>query len=149
MQKLSEHFTLAEATFSSTAERKGIRNEASADDIKRMVEAAKSMEGVRSLLGYGIHIDSWLRNLELNRAIGSSDTSDHIDGFAIDFTCNAYGTPLAVCKAIVASGIEFSQLIWEGTWVHISFNPAKIHKREVLTAHFEKGKKTTYTKGLP
>lgn len=146
--KLSEHFTLAEATFSDTAVRKGLSNEPQVDTIKRMVEAAKGMERVRSLLGHSIRVSSWFRSLYVNRAVGSSDKSDHVLGYAIDFTCPAYGTPLDVCKAIVASNIAFSQIIWEGTWVHISFNPESINRRQVLTAVFVPGKKTKYLPGL-
>jgi hypothetical protein len=147
--KLSEHFSLAEATFSEAGTRKGLINEPDAAALVHMLEAAKEMERVRDLLGRGIHVNSWFRSPDVNAAVGSSSTSDHLKGFAIDFTCPAFGTPLEVCKTIVASSIEFSQLIWEGTWVHISFNPARIHKREVLTAHFAPGRKPHYTKGLP
>jgi putative chitinase len=47
-----------------------------------------------------------------------------MDGWAVDFTCKAYGDPLAVCKAIESSGIKFDQMIHEfGRWTHISFAP--------------------------
>lgn len=147
--KLSEHFTLAEATFSETGTRKGLTNEPDAEALTRMVATAAEMERVRTLLGYGIHVNSWFRSPDVNAAVGSSGTSDHLRGYAVDFTCPKFGTPLDICKAIAASGIEFSQLIWEGTWVHIAFNPAKIHKREVLTAHFAPGRKPHYTVGIP
>lgn len=147
--RLSPNFTLEEATLSQTATRLHIDNQPDAETLANMEQAAEGMELVRSLLGYSIHVNSWLRVLRLNRAIGSKDTSDHVRGWAIDFTCPQFGTPLEICRAIVASEIEFSQLIFEGTWVHISFNPAKIDNREVLTARFDAMGRASYTRGLP
>jgi len=63
--------------------------------------------------------------------LGSKDTSAHVLGFACDFICPAFGTPLEICKAIEASGIRFDQLIEEGTWVHLSIDPRM--RQQVLT----------------
>jgi hypothetical protein len=82
------------------------------------------MEAVRKLLGGNpISIDSWIRCLALNRALGSKNTSQHITGNAVDFICPAFGSPTDIAKIIsvnVAS-IGFDQLILEHTWVHISW----------------------------
>jgi hypothetical protein len=78
-----------------------------------------------ALGGLPIDIDSWLRLPELNVAVGGSEVSAHMDGFAVDMRCAKFGSPLAVCKAIVASGIKFDQIIHEyGAWTHLSFAPA-------------------------
>ena len=78
---------------------------------------------LRQLLGQPVHINSWYRCPALNQAVGSKPTSDHLTGFAIDFTCPAYGTPRDIVKAIIASGIDFKQVIYEfDSWVHIAFN---------------------------
>lgn len=143
---LSPHFTLAEATFSQTATRLGVDNTPDAEIIERMKEAAEGMEKVRDFLGVPIHVNSWFRSDKLNAAVGGAKGSAHSLGWAVDFTAPQYGTPEAVCKAIVRSGISFDQIIFEGTWVHISFAPTQRNK--VLTAHFGAGK-TTYTEGLP
>jgi hypothetical protein len=124
MTKLSENFTLEEATFSDTAVRQGINNQPGAVQFSNMAIAAEGMEKVRALLGKGIHVNSWLRLPELNVAVGGSKVSSHMDGWAIDFTCSGFGDPLAVCKAIEASDIKFDQMIHEyGRWTHISFAP--------------------------
>lgn len=148
MSQLSQNFSLEEATFSQTAVRHGIVNQPDEQTLERMRQAAISMERVRSFLGHGIRVSSWLRVIQLNRAIGSKDSSDHVYGCAIDFTCQAFGTPYEICKAIIDSGIEFSQMIYEGAWVHISFRHDRIHRREVLTAKFQKNGKAVYKKGL-
>lgn len=142
---LTAHFTWDEAQFSSTALRLGIKNEIPATLSDNVFRAANGMEEVRALLGNPVHVDSWYRCPELNHAVGGSSSSDHLQGYAIDFTCPKFGTPLEICKAIEASNICFDQLIQEGNWVHISFDPKA--RRSTLTAHFAGGK-ATYTKGI-
>ena len=140
----SEYFTLAELTASNTAIRRGINNVPTGAALQALTYTASRMDSVRKLLGHPIRASSGYRSPALNKVIGGSNNSAHTLGYAVDFTCPAFGDPLAVCKAIIASGIQYDQLIYEGTWVHISFDPR--NRMENLTAHF--GKKTTYTKGI-
>jgi hypothetical protein len=143
---LSEHFNLNEFTASETATRKGIDNTPPAVVTERLRMLAATLEQVRSLLGNNsIRISSGYRCLALNRAIGSGDLSAHVLGYAVDFTCHKFGTPKEVANKIAESPIKFDQIIYEGTWVHLSIDPR--NRREVLTAHFGKGK-TNYTKGI-
>lgn len=122
--QLSEHFTLEEATYSETAVRMGIPNMPSTLQLENMKHAAAQLEKIRALLGKPMHINSWLRLPDVNVAVGGSKISSHMDGWAIDFTCAGFGNPLAVCKAIAASGIKFDQMIHEfARWTHISFAP--------------------------
>jgi hypothetical protein len=123
--KLSENFTLAEATYSETAIRMDINNQPNEQQLENMVTVARNMEKVRDVLGgKGIRVNSWLRLPEVNVAVGGSKVSSHMDGWAVDFTCAGFGDPYAVCKAIEASGIKFDQMIHEfGRWTHISFAP--------------------------
>ena len=92
-----------------------------------------------------IRISSGYRSPELNAAIRGAKKSAHLEGYAADFTCPSFGSPREVVRAIAASVIEFDQCIYEGTWVHISFDPDA--RRHVLTAHFGQGG-TTYTEGV-
>lgn len=95
-------------------------------------ETARQMETVRRLLGdRPIVISSGYRSPEVNRAVGGVVNSAHLQGLAVDFNCYAYGTPLEVCQAIAKSGLGFDQLIEEGTWSHISFDPRM--RGQVLT----------------
>lgn len=123
MIPLSAHFSLEEAITSQTASRLGIDNDPPLDVVLNMKRAALGMEQVRQLLGQPIHINSWFRCNALNAAVGSKPTSDHITGYAIDFTCPSYGTPEKIVKEILASNIDFKKVILEfGSWVHIAFN---------------------------
>jgi zinc D-Ala-D-Ala carboxypeptidase len=123
MTPLSAHFSLEEALVSQTAARLGIENDPPLDVVRNMKRAALGMELVRQILGQPIHVNSWYRSPELNKAVGGSPTSDHITGFAIDFTCPTYGTPEEIVRTIVKSTVDFKQVIYEfNSWVHISFN---------------------------
>ena len=144
---LSPHFTLEEATFSETATRFNINNSPSDAVIQTMTETAGKMEVVRAMLGARVLvITSWFRCLTLNRKIKSLDTSAHIQGFGVDFKCPTYGTPREIIKSLLNTGLSFDQMIEEGTWVHISFDPR--NRMQVLTAIFDKKGNATYKVGL-
>lgn len=139
--KLSANFHLDEFVTSQTAARRGIDNTPPAPVLIRLKNAAKGLEKVRAVLGRPILISSGYRSPALNKAVGGSATSDHMNGDAADFISPGFGTPIAICRAIVAAGIKFDQLIEEGTWVHISFGPRM--RGQILT--MRNGK---YTAGL-
>lgn len=122
--KLSPHFTLEEAIASQTAARAGISNDPTLDVTQNMKKAAAGMEQVRAELNQNlIYVSSWFRCLELNRLLGSKDTSAHVSGFAIDFTCPTYSDVDGVIRKIIASKIQYQQIIREyDRWVHIAFN---------------------------
>lgn len=137
MTKLTEHFTLEELTFSQTATRKGIDNEPS-DAVKRNLETlAKGLEQVRAILLSSIHISSGYRSPALNKLIGGSAKSAHMDGYAADFTSPSFGNPEAIVRQLKRTGIKCDQCIMEGTWVHISFAPEM--RNQFLTATFNNG----------
>lgn len=143
--RLSRHFTLEELIFSQTASRKGIDNTPSLEVVAHLTRLAYCMEQVRALLGGPVRISSGYRSPALNSIVSKAKDSAHMSGYAADFVCPSFGSPLEIVKAIAASGINFDQCIQEGTWVHISFDPEM--RREVLTAHFHQGE-AYYTEGV-
>lgn len=138
--QLTKNFTLSEFIESETAERKGVDNTPSELVINNLKIAAEGMQKIRDLLGQPIFISSGYRSPKLNKAIGGSATSAHCYGYAVDFKCPNFGTPYEVTKKIIASGLKFDQIIWEGTWVHVSFDPKM--RNQKLTATFKNGKVT-------
>jgi hypothetical protein len=134
---LSEHFTLDELIFSETATRKGINNEPSETVKNNLKVLANNLERVRQSLLSPIHISSGYRSVDLNRFIGGSAKSAHMDGYAADFTAPRFGKPDAIVRQLKRAGIKCDQCIMEGTWVHISFAPAM--RNQFLTATFNKG----------
>ena len=146
MTNLSEHFTLEELTFSATAQRKQIDNKPPAEVLENMKRLATGLEEVRAVLGNKpMRINSGYRSPKLNRAVGGARLSAHMAGYAADFVCPDFGSPLKIVKALAATGIQFDKLIQEGTWVHISFAPEA--RRQLLTAHFGPNG-TSYTAGV-
>lgn len=145
--KLSSHFLLSEAVKSDTAERLGIDNTPSTSTVSVMRQTAMEMEIVRTMLGVPITINSWFRCLELNRALKSKDTSQHIVGEAVDFVAPMFGIPKLICKFILDHGgnIPFDQLILEHTWVHISFAIRSGQPRKQVLSLLRNG---TYAIGL-
>ncbi|EQB11216.1 D-Ala-D-Ala carboxypeptidase family metallohydrolase [Sphingobium lactosutens] len=120
MTKLSSYFSLAEMTTTST----GLNNTPNNQQLAILTNTAQAMDAVRKLLGSSIRVNSGFRSAAVNRKVGGSPTSAHALGYAVDFVCPAFGDPMAICRAIVASGIKFDQLIMEkNRWVHISFDP--------------------------
>lgn len=140
--KLSPNFTLEELTHSETAVRRGIKNEANPVIKNNLTIVAANMEAVRELLdSKPIIISSGYRNMEVNRLIGGSTKSAHMNGWAVDFICPRFGTPKQIVDKLKDSDIKFDQVIEEGGingWVHISFAPAR--RKQVLKAEFKNGK---------
>lgn len=133
MIRLSDNFTLAEATASQTAARLGLDNQPTPAQLTNMRQTAAGMEVVRLILGVAIHVSSWLRRDAVNAAVGGAKTSAHRDGWAVDFTAPGFGDPLEVCRKLAGSTLKFDQLIHEyGQWTHISFEPRPM-RRQLLT----------------
>lgn len=137
--QLSPHFSLEELTFSSTAVAQGIDNTAPVDIAEHLGILAAGLEKIRAIIGFPLHIDSGYRCPDLNRIVRGVPDSAHVTGFAADFICPQFGSPLDIVKTIVEyPQVRFDQVIQEGTWVHISFAP--MMRQQVLTAHFVDGK---------
>ena len=135
MTQLSKYFALSEMTVSQSAARRGMKNIPFGKQLDNLRSTAEKMDAIREMLGHPVLVSSGYRNAEVNALVGGSKTSAHLQGLAVDFTCPGYGNPLAVARAILASGIEFDQLIHEfGSWVHIGFaEPGKPSRRQTLT----------------
>jgi Peptidase M15 len=130
--QLSPHFTLEEFTASGTAAQLGLSNQPSPDMLARLKKTAEQMEQVRALLGKPITVNSAYRSPAVNKAVGGVPNSAHAQAYAVDFTCEGFGSPYEVCKKIAGSKLKFDQLIHEKrVWVHISFAPTM--RRELLT----------------
>ena len=149
--QLSKNFSLRELTRSQTAIRKGIKNEPDQEQLMNLVAlTVKILQPCRDKFG-AISINSGLRVLELNKAIGSGDKSQHIKGEAADF--ETYSISNAELAEWIKNNRCFDQLILEypgkdarDGWVHCSYNRMG-NRMQVLTAVKENGK-TVYKKGL-
>jgi hypothetical protein len=123
--QLSEHFSLEELTHTDHREFDNTPNDAELSNLTRLAEF---LEQVRTLLGKPIFINSAFRSKLVNDAVGSKDTSQHRLGCAADLRVVGM-TPDEVVKAIIASDLNFDQIIREfDRWTHISI-PNSIHNQ--------------------
>jgi zinc D-Ala-D-Ala carboxypeptidase len=155
---LSPHFTLAEMTRSQQATRMGLDNIPTPEAYAALRYLCRGlMEGVRALVGAPLRVSSGYRSPAVNRAVGGSPSSQHQAGEACDFEVDGVSN-LDVAKRIVASDLQFDQLILEfyspldlhAGWVHISDVSGRVRRRQVLTATRRASDgKVVYSPGLP
>lgn len=118
--QLSEHFSLRELTTSEIAERKGLENYPTGVELDNLLRLAEKLEEVRKVLGKPIMVNSAYRSVAVNSAVGGVSSSQHCVGCAADIRVPGM-SPDAVVRAIVASDIQYDQLIREfDSWTHIS-----------------------------
>lgn len=162
MTQLTDHFSLEELWHSDTAVRLGIDNRPPPAVIDNLHATAAGLEKIRLVLGLPMLVSSGFRCEELERVLSAKDfaawcarrereadalawaayfkSKGHPQGWCADFTCPAFGSPSRIVRTVKDSGIRLDQLIEEGTWVHVSFDPRM--RREVLTATFKDGTPT-------
>jgi hypothetical protein len=146
---LSKNLSLAEVTKSNTAKRLGIDNTPDDWTIENLrAVAGEVFQPVRSAFGCPIYVSSGYRSEELNRAIGGSVRSQHIQGRALDLDADVFGrcTNGEIFRYIL-NNLTFDQLIWEfgdsdnPDWVHVSYVRDGINRGRCLKAcRDEKGK---------
>ena len=133
---LSKHFSLAELTKSSTATRRGIDNDPDSTARENLIVlCSEILEPVREHYGVPFVPNSGFRCLELNRAIGSSDSSQHVTGNAVDF--EVPGVDNKEVALWVKENCDFDQLILEfykegvpdSGWVHCSYTIARDNRQ--------------------
>ncbi len=123
--KISLYCTYGEATHSQTAERLGIPNTPTEEQLANMrYVATEVFDKVREFLGGPLTPSSFFRSPELNGSVGgSSKTSQHMKGEAIDMFKPGRHKEIF---DFIRQNLDFDQLIWEyGTndepaWVHCS-----------------------------
>jgi len=124
---LSPHFTLAELTYSDTANAEGIDNSPDQAAIDQLTQLAQlTLEGIRRICsGHPVIISSGYRCPELNEAVGGASNSAHLYGCTADFTIPGLGDVLDICNVLEPHLRELGidQLIDESgggaRWVHV------------------------------
>lgn len=140
--KISEYLTYAEAVKSQTAIRLGINNEPTEEHLENMkFVAQKVFDPVRKFVGGPLNASSFYRSAELNKAIGgSSSTSQHMKGEAIDIDCDTFGHGSNIgVFTFIKKHLEFDQLINEypdpagnPSWVHVSLRRDGKNRKQIL-----------------
>jgi len=133
---LTEHFTIEELTFTDHREFDNTPND---EELANLVRLANFLEQVKTLLGgKPVMINSAFRSEEVNRAVGSKDTSQHRRGCAADIRIPDM-TPDEVVQAIIGSDLNYDQCIREfDRWTHVSISNVEGHESRKMALIIDK-----------
>lgn len=121
--KLSPHFTFEELTKTSITPYKLLNSLLAKDYVYNLVLLANYLlEPVRIILDTPLIITSGYRCASLNKQIGGSTTSQHLNATAADFKIDNKVLSLedAFSKLKQNHILHYGQLILERGWIHIS-----------------------------
>lgn len=128
MNDKPKYFTFKELTASSTADKLGMDNTPTWDEIAALKMLAMDvLDPIRVLWGCPIIVNSGYRSKLLNAAVGGVPNSQHrCQGMtaAADITAGNRRDNLLLADMIIKSNIQYDQLIVEdsGRWLHVSFS---------------------------
>ena len=134
--QLSENFSYEELTHTDHREFDNTPNEA---EMANLVRLANFLEQVKEVLGGAtIIVNSAFRSADVNRAVGSTDKSQHRHGCAADIRVPGM-TPDQVVSAIIASGLPYDQVIREfDRWTHVSIPNEEGHEPRNMSLIIDK-----------
>jgi len=151
MKNISKHITYKEGTYSNTANRLGLANDPTEEQLENMkLVAEKVFEPLREHVSHPIKINSFFRGPQLNKAIGGSHSSQHCKGQAIDIDDSYGNSTNAYMYEWIKKNLDYDQMIWEfGTdenpdWVHVSFVNEGVNRNRCLKAYRKEGSRKTY-----
>lgn len=126
-----KYFTIAELCKSDTADRKGIDNRCKKEHVALVDNV---LDPLREAYGKPITVNSGFRSPALNKAVGGSATSDHMQGRAADITGGSPAENKKLFNLVQSLGLPFDQLIDEKNfaWVHVSYRNEKENRKQVL-----------------
>ncbi len=122
-QKLSPHFTFGELTKTSKNPYKLLNPLLAKKYLFNLYcLAAYLLEPARAALNVPLIITSAYRCPKLNKEVGGSPTSQHLNGTAADFIIKSAKINLqdAYSRLKTCSFLHYGQLILEKSWIHIS-----------------------------
>lgn len=144
-----KYFTLAEFEVSEWAARRGLSFSVPAwlrGNVVALV--AQVLDPLRADLGRPVVVLSGYRPPWLNKAVGGSLRSEHMEARAADIVVPGV-PPLEVCRRVVALGLPFNQLILEfGSWCHVSVPAVGARARGEVKTAVKVGGRTVYRPGL-
>lgn len=138
-----KYFDLGEFLHSDTARSRGIENHptfAQVDNLRELTE--KILDPLREAWGSPLNVSSGFRCRDLNRAVGGSETSAHMQGHAADIV-PMYGTLKGFVdfaeRWLRTNEIAFDQSIREvdrrgREWWHIAIRNNSGHQRRQFLA---------------
>ena len=134
MEKISEHFTIDDVTDSAEADKHGIDNALPADLQHYAEEYAQIVaEPYAAFLGFKPDPNSWFRGKDLNKQVGGSRTSAHLEARAGDWGKKEAGmTQWELGKWFYEHLQYFDQIIIYNTFVHVGLSRNMAKSRFLL-----------------
>ena len=134
-----KYFTIKELTKSDTAERKGIMNVPLPEQKENLTTLVNNvLDPLREMYGKPIIVTSGFRSPLLNKAVGGSNTSQHLKGEAADIVPRDKEDMMLLFN-LAKELSDFDQLINEKpdkkgvpSWIHISYSSNK-NRKQILT----------------
>lgn len=128
---LTKNFTLAEMTYSATAQKLQIKNNPDSYQIKNLrILCEKLLQPLRDGCGKPLHISSGYRCHELNQAVQGSSTSDHMNGRAADIVTE---NPLGLFSWVCRLELSYDQAIIYDGFLHLSYRGEKENRKMVMS----------------
>ena len=130
-----EYFNLNELCRSITAERQGIENVPTAEQVMNLKALMRTvLEPLRRKYGAPITVNSGFRSKRLNKVLGGASNSQHMRGEAADITAGSKGENKKLFDLIRDSGV-YDQLIneYDFSWVHVSYTRTGTNRKQILT----------------
>jgi len=153
--KLSRNFSVQEFIESNTAKSEGIDNTMPKKALENAMHLTQNvLQPVRDHFGL-TRITSGYRSPKLNKAVGGSDTSDHLTGSAADIKVDDPDISNKELAEWIYDNLEFNQLILEfydddeggnSGWVHVSYL-TEGNENEYLIAYKDNQGNTQYKYG--
>lgn len=139
--RLTPNFDLDEFVISQEAVRRDIDNTPSAAIVQNLQDLCDViLEPLRAALG-PVVVTSGYRCPELNRAIGGTGMSQHMEGRAADI--HIPGHSLEEVFNYIYQNLHFDQVIHEfGRWIHVSYDPARSRRQGLIA--LKEDEKTIY-----
>lgn len=138
-EKISTNFSMREMTKSRLAIRYKIHNQPDDEQKRNLYDLVHNvLQPLRDTFGCPVAINSGFRCLELNRKLGSKDTSQHVLGQAADI--EVPGRDNHDTAMWISQNLPFDKLILEhyheasprSGWIHVSYNKQN-NRKELLT----------------
>jgi len=136
--RISDHISFYEAIRSNVANRHGIDNIPTPNNLKAMQNLAENVfEPVRARDGKPRRINSFFRNGKVNDLVGGSVSSQHVKGEALDFVGSKEDF------WFIVDNLDFDQIIWEygddnnPSWIHVSLKLNGTNRKQVLRKRYQ------------
>lgn len=134
---LTKNFNIDQLIFSETAQRLGIQNFPSREVVENLrLLCVNVLEPIYRIDQF--RVSSGYRCAELNKAIGSSSTSHHTRGMAVDLVPNKMIINDLI-RTIKNKKIPLTQCILEFGWIHVSYDKNDLRNQFLIAT---KNKKT-------